>query len=405
MKYNWKEEMFPEIANCSISVSKTITQKEWEKVYKEALSLTKALDLCAVEDFNYMGVKVQCFVHPKEIKDYYLKPLCYFKADGLYSERIGIGPLKFHRYLDKEDCNQTEGSAFLGYAYSDEALSSIMLGYELEVHNYITKILALAFLIEARLPDKAFVYGTFDYSTAVESIEIINKFLKKPIGLPVICKPEALIKLVKETNFSEEEKYELFIKTYMGARNKEFWEILMNNFSNIMMYKYRKEYEEVLSKLNNNDEEEDDDYDELPNQIDNNSNTAEQEYDIESTKDLFNYKKGNTIEPKLLKNILDCFDLFKTTIEQKEYAYLSKLSPIEQIKTLSLCQKQFPLQDKDWKHAINYFLTKKDALERYYLLFMLKYEMYSPACNITRALFINDALYKFCHNLYSTLSR
>lgn len=57
MKYNWHENLFPTTACCSISISKTITQKEWKKVYEEMLSLAKVLDLCTVKDFNYHGVK------------------------------------------------------------------------------------------------------------------------------------------------------------------------------------------------------------------------------------------------------------------------------------------------------------------------------------------------------------
>ena len=39
------------------SISYSVTQEVWEKVYEEMLSLAKVLDLCTVKDFNYHGVK------------------------------------------------------------------------------------------------------------------------------------------------------------------------------------------------------------------------------------------------------------------------------------------------------------------------------------------------------------
>lgn len=357
MKYNWHENLFPTTACCSISISKTITQKEWEKVYEEMLSLAKVLDLCTVKDFNYHGVTGKWFERSKEIKDNHSCSHYYWKPEGLYSERVAVATLKINRYLNEDDCGQSEGSAFLGYAYSDENLSSIMLGEEIEVPNYITSILALAFLVEARLPDKAFVYGDFDYKLALEAVEKINKHLKKAIGLPVVCRSEALMTLVKETNFSEEEKLKLFVNTYMGPANEDNEQIIQCNSE---------------------------------------SDNSVKLYDIECTKELFNYKKGNSISPELLKLLQEHFATFAEARKQNGYRFLSTLSPREQIIGLSQQINILPLCDSDWKHIINQFNKHHNSLERYYPLFMVRYDLYSSSSNVVRALLINDELYEFC---------
>ena len=347
MKYNWIESMFPTTAVCYVSISRTITQEEWEKVYEETLSLACDLDLCSVEDIDFHGFTAKCFARPKEIKENYFGPVQYWNADGLYSERVGVAPVKFFRKLNDDECGQPKGSAFLGYAYDDESLSFSILGQQLEVPHYISSILALAFLIEARLPDKAFVYGDFDYPLAVEAVEKINKHLKDKIGLPIICRPEALMALIKETDCSEKEKLELFKNTCI---------------------KQTAQKKEAVTR----------------------------EYDVECTAELFKYKKGNSIAPELLKLLKETFDMLAAAKKQNGYKILSTIPPAGQIKRLAWHAGFVPICDVDWKHIIDNFESRKDSLERYYPLFMIRCESYSSSSNIIRSLLINDDLYEFC---------
>ena len=57
------------------------------------------------------------------------------KLEGLYSQRLAIGPIYIDTKLLKDWCEQETGSAFLGYAYDDNSLSINMLGDELENHK------------------------------------------------------------------------------------------------------------------------------------------------------------------------------------------------------------------------------------------------------------------------------
>ena len=128
---------------------------------------------------------------------------------------------------------------------------------------------------------------------------------------------------------------------------------------------------------------------------------AERKYDIEFTDELFEYKNGKTINPELLEQILECFDVFKTARMQGGYTHLSTMTPMQQIRRLARQKEFIPIKDIEWQHVINYFKTENNALERYYPLIMAKYELYSATCNVTCALLINDELYEFCRDKYS----
>lgn len=76
-----------------------------------------------------------------------------------------------------------------------------------------------------------------------------------------------------------------------------------------------------------------------------------------------------------------------------ENAYLGKInltykeSIAEQIYELIDIRHQFPVRDIDWFHAIDDFNTNPDALKRYYPLFRMKFNLYTSAEDIAKAIF------------------
>ena len=403
-KREWIHSLFFEVANCSVSISKTITKKEWKKVYREIRPLTKKLDFAYLGRFNFEGVEGQCILRAAEGFREWLgmiyDDLTVLKIEGLYSQRLLVGPVYINKNLLDNWCEQKEGDAFLGYAHSDDSLSIIMLGDELQNTTYIINVLAIAFLIEARLPEKAFVYGPFPYDYAVEAVNKINKYLKEPIGLPVVSRAKDLMNLTQKTNFSDKEKCEFFYKTYMGKYDEECWKILHENFSNEIISEF---YTDMNADVDSVDEKAQDIQEDASND-DKESETKQDEnenqYDIELTTQLFNYKKGNSINPDLLKDIIKILDDLESAKEQNGYKRLSEDPPLDQIRKIARHLERndynFPLLDKDWKHIIRIFKTKKNALERYYPLFMAKCGSYEITSNIIRAFMVNDALYKYC---------
>lgn len=402
-KREWIHSLFYEVARCSVSISKTITQKEWKKIYREIRPLARKLDFCYHRNFNFEGVEGQCLSRAGEGYHEYLGVIHdpeypVLKIEGLYSQRILIGQSYIDKKLRKNWCEQQEGDAFLGYAHSDESLSIIMLGDELQNTTYIINVLALAFLIEARLPEKTFVYGPFPYEYAVEAVNKINKYLKEPIGLPAVCRARDLMNLSKRTHFSDKERCEFFYKSYMGKYDEECWKLLHENFTNDIINEfYPKHTDEdsdvekakVPQEHSSNDQE-----------TESKQDVNENQYDVELTTQLFNYKKGNSINPDLLKDIIAILNNIESAKEQNGYKLLSEKPPLEQIKRIAfhLANNNYfcALLDTDWKHIIHIFKTKKNALERYYPLFMAKCDPYDITSNIIRALMVNDDLYKYC---------
>ena len=393
-KNEWMESMFPEVADCSISISKTVTQKEWRKIYREVLPLSKKLDFCYVKKFDFEGVKGQCLVRPTEIAENFYGLITHkLKLEGLYSQRLAIGPIYIDTKLLKDWCEQETGSAFLGYAYDDNSLSINMLGDELENQTFIINILAIAFFIESRLPEKIFVYGSFPYEYALEAVNKINKYLKEPVGLPVVCRAKDLIQQIQQTILSDKEKFELFCNTYRGVENEELWKLLNATFPENIIQEYLKENQK------NNEEEtqtsQEDILDDEDETAESKVDSIDKQYDIELSSQLFAFKKGKSINPDLLKDVITVLNNVEPAKEQKGYKDLSENSPLDQIRKLAAFKEGLVLLDKDWKHIIHCFKTKKNALERYYPLFMVSCDSYGITSNITRALMVNDALYKY----------
>lgn len=125
----------------------------------------------------------------------------------------------------------------------------------------------------------------------------------------------------------------------------------------------------------------------------------EDKYDLIFDGDLMFYKTGDKIAPCLLNDIKEAVKTNKKRLADKEFKELSEKETTEQIYELIDIKHQFPVRDIDWHHAIEYFNSHSDALQRYYPLFRMKFELYTPAEDIARALFINDDFYEFCKNL------
>ena len=397
-KREWIDNMFSEISQCSISISKTITQKEWKKLYKEMLPLAKKLDLGYLRKFNFEGVEGYCISRAAEVinEEGIFCPTQEpkLKLEGVYSQRSIISQSYIDTNLREEWCEKDIGSAFLGYAYSDHSLSTIMLGEEIEDTAYTESILALAFYMEAKLPEKIFVYGNFQYEYAVKAVNKINEFLKKPIRLPLICRPKDLMLQTKETNFSDKKQFEFFYKTYMGKTDAEYWELLHDNFSDEII--------NTVIKSNGNEEENHNPQKFISNDVkadkstDSNDENTELQYDIELSVQLFNFKKGNSINPDLLKDIITVLHNVEPAKQQKGFSLLSQHTPLEQISGLARHAKSLLLLDDDWKHIIHNFKTNNNSLERYYPLFMVSCDTYGTLSNIVRALIVNDTLYSYC---------
>ena len=125
----------------------------------------------------------------------------------------------------------------------------------------------------------------------------------------------------------------------------------------------------------------------------------EKKFDIVFPHDLMFYKTGDKIAPSLMDRIQNAVKNNKNRLADKEFKDISTKEITEQIYELIDIHNQFPVRDIDWYHAIDYFNTHSDALERYYPLFHMRLDLFSQTQHIARALFINDEFYEFCKGL------
>ena len=114
---------------------------------------------------------------------------------------------------------------------------------------------------------------------------------------------------------------------------------------------------------------------------------------------IIHYKTGDTISSFYLSEIKKLVKANKERLGDEEFKEIEKKEPLEQIYDLIDMNSHFSVRDIDWRHAIDYFNAHSDAIKRYYPLFCMKYEAFSAAEDIAKALFLNDEFFEFCKGL------
>ena len=504
------------------SISKSVTQKEWDKVYKETLVLADKLDLANWEKFYYKGVRAYAYCKVKEqTKDEFGKKSHFWLACGEYIYMTEGEYFRLEKEID--DYNENAGPAILWEIAAEEPAFSRQFDDQIGTYTrrtwggaYFIRLLAILCFIESKLKEKFYIYGDIDKRACENAIKYANKYLKKPIGLPARCDCNRLYDIVKTIEISDEKKIFLMEKAYLGEIDlkykrfiedhfdkkviKNFWktrfkdssiddydfETKLNaylsygfDFKDLFSYiTFKNEKEEYLKFLeliieieNNKDrfsraiglsrdpkdnnvtgfswefrlslfgpkaldlskpfifdeyvkelskyfgeqidvksflkekikEEDEDSHILRLKKYCNEDNyylfKGEEKYDILFSNELMYYKTGDKIAPYLMKDIKAAIKSNKNRLSDKEFKEISKKEITEQIYELIDLKHQFPVRDIDWFHAIDYFNSHSDALERYYPLFRMKMDFFSSDEGIAKALFLNDEFYEFSKSL------
>ncbi len=503
------------MAYLCFSISNSVTQEEWTKVYEETLDLANKINLADWGKFYYKGIRHYAYCKVKEqTEKEFNKEKHFWLACGEY-EYMGDGEyFRLDREINTSKYNKNAVPAILSefkfYNNDNQVRNRAIKTYR---GTYYIRLLALLCFMESRLKEKIFIRGEVDKKDCETAVKIVNKYLKEPIGLPARCDFNRLYEIVKKTGISDTDKIFLMEKTYLGDIDLNYKKAIEEKFDKKVINQFWKErfekytlgeynFEKVLeSYLSygfdfkdlfsyisfNNPKEEylqlleliikienkrdrfsrnfgitrdpkentvrgfslefrrslfgieaenlstyytfDDYVNELSkyfgNQIDVKNFLKEEikdededsfitkakeyckkdsyylfegddKYDFIFASDLILYKTGNKIAPCLLEDIKEAVKTNKKRLEDKEFKELSKKEITEQIYELIDIKHQFPVRDIDWHHAIDYFNSHSDALERYYPLFRMKFELFTPTEDIARALFINDEFYEFC---------
>lgn len=502
------------MAYLCFSISNSVTQEEWTKVYEETLELANKLNLANWGKFYYKGIRHYAYCKVKEqTETEFNKEKHFWLACGEY-EYMGDGEyFRLDREINTRKYNKEAVPAILSefssYNNDEQVRNRAIKTYR---GTYFIRLLAILCFMESRLKEKIFISGEVDKKDCETAVRIVNKYLKEPIEIPARCDFNRLYKIVKNTEISDTDKIFLMEKTYLGDIDlkykkaieekfdkkviKQFWKerfekytledysfekVLESylsygfDFKDLLSYisiKTKEEYLQLLELIIKIENTRDrfsrffgitkdpkdntvrgfslefrrslfgpeatnlskhytlDDYvNELSkyfgNQVDvrdflkkkikdENEDSfiskvkeycnkdsyylfeGEDKFDLIFASDLMFYKQGDKIAPCLLDEIKEAVETNKKRLTDKEFKELLEKETTEQIYELIDIKHQFPVRDIDWHHAIDYFNSHLDALERYYPLFRMRFELFAPTEDIARALFINDEFYEFC---------
>lgn len=204
---------------------KGVSQLHWGKVYEESLELLNAFPFADIIEKDYFGLTIPVFVQAKEkVKQ---KKFWQFCGD-LNSKKYGE---TFKLYKDisvyKKSIESDERKDILLENQAQHIVN--IFDSKTQGHEYHLYILAIAMLIESRLPKYALVSGNIDYKQCVKAKEWADMHLSTPIDLPVRVNAERLLSRFSHIN-NDVDKIEILERWLIADQEKKF-EMIFNLFS------------------------------------------------------------------------------------------------------------------------------------------------------------------------------
>lgn len=238
-----------------MNISKSVTKQEWEKVYKETLQLVKAFPLAERRKIECKGIETICLVPSVERKQTYgwnnEKTRWGWFADGDYETMHTAEEYALYRDMIQENEIESDaGDALFGalpayskFEWDDPRCSHTydIWGAKTQGEPYHMYLLAIACLIEARLGEKAFVYGDITRGQCRKAVELANKHLVKPIDIPDRCDMERFYRRVSKLKLSEDEQFIVFERLYLGTKDHEYGGYIRGKYSEDVLYRYWKD--------------------------------------------------------------------------------------------------------------------------------------------------------------------
>ncbi len=206
------------------SLSNSISQQKWTKVYEETLVLADKLDLADWCKFYYKGIRAYAYRKVKEQteKDFGKEKRIWLAcADYKY---LSYGEyFRLERKIQTKKYDKNAGPGILGVIGDYTNISSKVFEdqtwtYSREIWGggYLNRILAILCYMESRLKEKMFIYGDISKDNLETAISLLNRNLEKPVELPARCDYSRLYNIVNTIDIPEEEKILLMENAYLG---------------------------------------------------------------------------------------------------------------------------------------------------------------------------------------------
>lgn len=209
--------------NLSIS-PRNIPKLEWEQIYEESLRLVDAFPFADVAEREFFGYRFPVYVKAEEI----IAPERHWTIRGDLNSKRFAETFTLHRDISHYHSGQLDSSQkdiLFGEGQREiDVFNSKTQGYE--YHLYI---LAIAMLIESRLPHQALISGNVDYDQCVKAKQWADQYLSTPIEIPVRVDVNKL--LSRSAHFKNEIDQIQFIKEWLIKDQEEKFEIIYRRFS------------------------------------------------------------------------------------------------------------------------------------------------------------------------------
>jgi hypothetical protein len=206
------------------SISYSVTQEEWEKVYEESLFLAQQLNLADWERFYYKGVRSYAYCKVKEQTDKrFSKQEHFWLTCGEYDHITNGDYFRMKKELNIYKYNEKAGPGIIIAIDSNKNSMSDQFEDQVRSHGltildyaYFIRLLAILCFMESKLKEKIYIYGNITKRSCEVAVKFANQYLKKKIELPAQCDCNRLYEIVKKLEIPDYKKIHLMEKAYAG---------------------------------------------------------------------------------------------------------------------------------------------------------------------------------------------
>lgn len=227
----------------NLLVSEAVTEEEWESVYQESLILVDKLNLAEISRRTIHGSEVECFV--RSIENEKRRIDHGFSDDWNASADYTTGTSCEDNGLTKDmelkgDPNSVDPMLSYYMEFGDEDISmdpkwntdcwSCWWGKTQGRPQHIS-LLAIALMIESRLPGKVYVYGDINEDQCEEAVRRANGLLDEQISEPEQWDYQRLYIRINRFPISEVDKLRILNDAYQGIKAEEYGAFLREVFN------------------------------------------------------------------------------------------------------------------------------------------------------------------------------
>lgn len=208
---------------------KGIKKTQWNDVYEESLQI--------IENFPafLIDVKTEEFFDEKRYS-YTTKIINnkgendeHWRTIGDLLSRKRAEDFSLYRHLDyylKSENEETQLDVDVLYAndeliyYSNSGNSTTVFRNKTQGYPYHIAIMAVALLIENRLPNQAYIHGDITQGIAELVVKWLNSFLEKPVIMPICMEGDRLWKRLSKAYQDDDLTVQRFETLYIGSKEK-----------------------------------------------------------------------------------------------------------------------------------------------------------------------------------------